>query len=153
MGLAVIVVMPLLVAGRADGQTATTGQILGDVTDPSGGVVGGAKVVLISDAGAQRDTVSSSTGRYAFSLLPPGKYRMEIRASGFALAKVDEVLVKITETTSVDVRLNLASQQQEAVTVQATPPLVQTENPGRGTVIEQTEIRQLPLPTRNFSNC
>ena len=150
MGLAVFFVIVLMAAVGVDGQTVTTGQILGDVTDPSGGVVGGAKVVLTSDVGAQRSTATSSTGRYAFSLLPPGKYRLEINASGFALATVDEVIVKITETTSVDVWLKLGSQQQESITVQATPPLVQTENPGRGTVIEQTAIRQLPLPTRNF---
>ena len=150
MGVVVTIAMFLLNAGEMSGQTVTTGQILGEVIDPSGGIVGGAKVVLISEAGAQRDTVTSSTGRYAFSLLPPGKYRLEVSASGFALAKVDEVLVKITETTSVDVRLRLASQEHETVRVEAAPPLVQTESPGRGTVIEQTEIRQLPLPTRNF---
>ena len=149
-GLMVIVAFVLFTASGASGQTATTGQILGDITDPSGGVVGGAKVVLTSDAGAQRDTVTSSAGRYAFSLLPPGKDSVEITASGFALARVDEVIVKITATTVVDVRLALASQQHETVTVQATPPLVQTESPSHGTVIEQTEIRQLPLPTRNF---
>jgi Carboxypeptidase regulatory-like domain/TonB-dependent Receptor Plug Domain len=150
MGLVFIVAMAVIGATETRGQTATSGQILGDVTDPSGGVVGGAKVLLVSDAGGQRDTVTTSTGRYVFSLLPPGRYRLEIRASGFALAKVDEVVVKITETTTVDVRLKLASQPNETITVQAAPPLVQTENPARGTVIEQTEIRQLPLPTRNF---
>ena len=150
IGLVVVVAIVLLAAAGTPAQTVTTGQILGDVTDPSGGVVGGAKVVVTSDAGAQRDTVTSSTGRYAFSLLPPGKYRLEISASGFAPAMVDEVIVKITETTSVDVRLTLASQKSESITVQAAPPLVQTENAGHGTVIEQTEIRQLPLPTRNF---
>jgi len=135
-------------AGHA--QTATTGQIVGDVTDPSGGAVAGAKVVLISDAGVSRDTVSSSSGHYAFALLPAGNYRLEITASGFAAAKVDSVVVRITETASVDVRLKIASAKQETITVQAAPPLVQTESPGRGSVIEETEIRQLPLPTRNF---
>ncbi len=150
VGLVIALAAVLLTAVGAAGQTVTTGQILGDVTDPSGGVVGSARVVLISDAGAQRDTVTSSTGRYAFSLLPPGKYRLEISASGFAPAKIDEVIVKITETTTVDVRLTLASQKSESITVQAAPPLAQTENASHGTVIEQTEIRQLPLPTRNF---
>jgi len=149
MGLAVVAAIALLGAGRAEGQTATTGQILGGVTDPSGGAVAGAKVALTSDAGAERDTVTSSGGRYAFSLLPPGKYRLDVSASGFALAKVRDVVVKITETTNVDVRLKVAA-QQETITVEAAPPLVQTEDAARGTVIEQTEIRQLPLPTRNF---
>src|SRR5208282_5359138 len=149
MRLVVIAAMALVGAGRAEGQTATTGQILGEVTDPKGSAIGGAKVALTSDAGAERDTVSSSAGRYGFSLLPPGRYRLEVSASGFALAKVGDVVVKITETTSVDVSLHVAS-QQEVITVEAAPPLVQTEDAARGTVIDQTEIRQLPLPTRNF---
>ena len=36
-------------------QTATTGQIVGVVTDPSGAVVAGAKVALTSDAGVRRE--------------------------------------------------------------------------------------------------
>ncbi len=150
LGLVVIVVMGLLGAVRAAGQNSTTGQILGEVTDPSGGVVGGAKVTLISEVGAPREIVTSGTGHYAFSLLAPGTYRLEISAPGFAVARVDAVIVKLTETTYLDVRLKLASQRQEIITVQSEPPLVQTQDPGRGTVIEQTEIRQLPLPTRNF---
>src|SRR5208283_1694559 len=150
LGLVVIVAMGLSGAARSAGQNSTTGQILGDVTDPSGGVVGGAKVTLISEVGAPREIVTSGTGHYAFSLLPPGTYRLEISAPGFAVARVDEVIVKLTETTYLDVRLKLASQRQEIITVQSEPPLVQTQDPGRGTVIEQTEIRQLPLPTRNF---
>ena len=150
MGLTTVLILVLLATIRTEGQTATTGQILGEVTDPSGGVVGAAKIVLTSDAGAQRETATSNSGHYVFSLLLPGMYSLEVRAPGFAVAKVDRIIVKITETTNVDVHLKLASTQQETIIVHATPPLVQTDNPGRGTVIEQTEIRQLPLPTRNF---
>ena len=65
-------------------QTATTGQITGVVTDPSGAVVIGAKVALTSDAGVRRETQSGSNGRYAFPLLDPGAYRLEVSSSGFA---------------------------------------------------------------------
>ncbi|MGB8325378.1 MAG: carboxypeptidase-like regulatory domain-containing protein, partial [Candidatus Acidiferrum sp.] len=136
VGVGIVVAIVLLGVGRANGQTTTTGQILGDVTDPSGGVIGGGKVTLTSDTGTNRETTTSPTGRYVFALLPPGNYHVEVSASGFATAKVDEITVKITEATTVDVRLSLASQKQETITVQAEPPLLQTENPGRGTVIE-----------------
>jgi hypothetical protein len=42
-------------------QTATTGQIVGVVTDPSGALVVGAKVVLTSDAGVRRETKPAAT--------------------------------------------------------------------------------------------
>jgi hypothetical protein len=44
-------------------QTATTGQIVGVVTDPSGFLVAGAKLVLTSDAGARREAQTDSNGR------------------------------------------------------------------------------------------
>ena len=140
----------LLLAGITKAQTPTTGQIAGVVRDPSGAVVSGAKLTLTSAGGTQRETSTNDSGRYAFSLLPPGNYQLEVIASGFAAAKLDQIVAKITETTTVDVQLVLATQKQEAVTVEALPPLVDADTAGRGTVIEQTEVRQLPLPTRNF---
>jgi Carboxypeptidase regulatory-like domain/TonB dependent receptor-like, beta-barrel len=133
--------------GRA--QTPTSGEILGVITDPSGAVVAGAKVALTSDAGVRRETETSSNGRYSFPLLAPGFYRLEVTASGFAAAKVEAVEVKITESSVVDVALKVAG-AQTTVTVSGEAPLVQTESATRGTVIDQNQIRQLPLPTRNF---
>jgi hypothetical protein len=52
-------------------QTATTGQIVGVVTDPTGAIVVGAKVALTSDAGVRRETTTGSNGRYTFPLLDP----------------------------------------------------------------------------------
>ena len=43
-------------------QTATTGQIVGVVTDPSGAAVAGAKVALTSDAGVRRETATGGNG-------------------------------------------------------------------------------------------
>lgn len=149
IGLALLLAL-VLSAFRVDAQTATTGQILGNVTDPSAALVGGASVTLTGGGGTQRKTASSHTGRYVFSLLPPGTYHLETSAPGFAVAKIDGIAVKITATTTVNVHLELATERQESVVVRAAPTLLQTEGPKHGTVIDETEIRQLPLPTRNF---
>jgi hypothetical protein len=141
--------MALLAAGVAFAQTATTGQLSGQVQDPSGAAVVGAQVTLTSEAGLQREVKSDESGRYVFPLLPPGTYKIMIRASGFSETTVQDVIVKITEITALDVKLNLATQQQ-AVSVTAEAPIVQTESSTRGSVIESGTLRQLPLPTRNF---
>jgi len=133
-----------------NGQSPTTGQISGDIKDPSGSVVAGAKVTLIGDAGLRRETESSGVGRYAFPQLPPGVYHIEVNAPGFAIEKLSDITVRITETTALDVSLRIATQQQEVVTISAEPPLVQSDTSARGTVIEQRQINQLPLATRNF---
>jgi len=130
-------------------QTATTGQVVGVVTDPSGALVTGAKVVLMSDAGVRRETVTGGNGRYTFPLLAPGAYRLEVTQSGFASTKVEGIVVKITESTVIDVVLKVAG-APTTVSVTGESPLVQTESSARGTVIDEKEIDSLPLPTRNF---
>ena len=133
----------------AQGQTATTGQIVGVVTDPSGGLVMGASVSLTSNAGVQRSTETGSNGRYTFALLDPGIYTIEFTSKGFASVKLEAITVKITETTVMDVGLKMAT-AVSTVSVTAESPQVQTESSARGSVIDQGELRGLPLPTRNF---
>ena len=130
-------------------QTATSGQIVGVVTDPSGALVVGAKVALTSDAGVRRETTTGSNGRYTFPLLDPGAYQLEVIQSGFASAKLKGIVVQITESTVADVALKVAG-APTTVSVTGESPLVQTESSSRGTVIDETQVRDLPLPTRNF---
>jgi len=136
-------------AGSVYGQTATTGQIVGVVTDPSGAVVVGAKVTLTSDAGVRREGVTGDNGRYTFPALDPGVYVVEVMGSGFAPIKLEGIIVKITETTVTDAALKVAG-APTTVSVTGETPLVQTESSARGTVIDEKVIQDLPLPTRNF---
>ncbi len=136
-------------AGLVSAQSPTTGQITGVVKDATGAVVSGANIILTSAGGVKRETISNTTGHYAFSLVPPGTYRVETEKAGFSKATAEGVVVRITETTHLDVPLAVAS-QKAVVEVAARTPLLDTESPARGTVIEQQQIRQLPLPTRNF---
>lgn len=140
----------LLTAGLLQAQTSNTGQVAGNVLDPTGAVVAGAKVTLTSDAGVKREITSDATGRYVFPLLPPGVYNVEVVAPNFASAKLTNVIVRITETTPVNVPLKVVAAQQETVEVTAQASLVNSESATNGRVIEQQTMRQLPLPTRNF---
>ena len=89
-------------------QTATTGQIVGVVTDSSGAVVVGARVALTSDTGVRRETETGGDGGYKFALLGPGSYRLEVTLSGFAPVKLEGIAVTITGTSVVDVTLQVA---------------------------------------------
>ncbi|MFZ0440557.1 MAG: carboxypeptidase-like regulatory domain-containing protein, partial [Candidatus Sulfotelmatobacter sp.] len=89
-----------LIAGLVSAQSPTTGQITGVVRDSSGAVIGNAKVTLTSTAGVQRETSSDAAGHYAFSLVPPGAYRVETERAGFGKATAEGVVVRITEITS-----------------------------------------------------
>ncbi|HEY0427384.1 MAG TPA: TonB-dependent receptor [Pyrinomonadaceae bacterium] len=128
----------------------TTGRISGTVTDQNGAVVQGASVKVTNlDTSLTRETTSDEDGVYAFQLLPAGRYKVEISAANFSTAAT-EVIVNITQTTTVDTALSVAGATVDPITVTAEAPVLQAESSQTGRVIEGTTIRQLPLPTRNF---
>jgi hypothetical protein len=127
----------------------TTGQISGTVTDPSGAVVQGATVTVSNqEIGLSRTTATGDEGIYSFQLLPPGRYRVEVTATGFQKSEA-EAVVNITQTTTLDVQLGVTGGTAN-VTVETEAPVLQTETSQQGRVIEGATLRQLPLPTRNF---
>jgi hypothetical protein len=140
----------LSVATAAWGQSPTTGQISGVVKDPSGAVVTGAKVTLTNAAGVDRQSSTNADGLYSFSLLPPGIYKLQIAASGFQTYVLDNIEVRITEYSVENASLAVAGGSQ-SVTVSAAPPLIQTDSVDTGRVVDEQQLRQLPLPTRNYT--
>jgi hypothetical protein len=66
-----------------------------------------------------------------------------------ALLKLEGVVVQITATTVADAGLKVTG-APTTVSVTGETPLVQTESSAKGTVIDETQVRDLPLPTRNF---
>ncbi len=128
----------------------TTGQITGVVTDPNGAVVQGASVTATNlETNSARTVTTGNDGVYAFQLLQPGRYRVSATSSGFQTTAVDAV-VTITQTTNVNVQLNVSGGDTFSVTVEPEAPVLQNETSQNGRVIEGETIRQLPLPTRNF---
>lgn len=138
-----------LASGVALGQAAT-GQITGTIEDAAGAVVPGAAVTVTNlSTGAQRQDSTGEGGEFAFLSLPPGKYKVEVAAKGFKRVVVEELDVNVTQTSTVNLKLE-PSIQEETVTVTAEGTLVQQESSQVGRVIEGRSISQLPLPTRNF---
>ena len=65
-------------------QTASTGALVGTVTDSSGAALPGATVTVTSADTAQTRTVmSGSDGTYKIGLLSPGVYKVRFEAGGF----------------------------------------------------------------------
>ena len=65
-----------------------TASLTGNVTDPSGAAVTGAKVSLRNlSTGSRRLTVSDVQGAYHFSLLVPGPYEITVESAGFTAHK------------------------------------------------------------------
>src|SRR5438105_4216085 len=141
----------LLASLSALGKGGTTGRIAGSVKDAKGAVIAGAEITVASRAtGEERTVIADTTGDYAVLLLPPGHYRVSIKASGFKQALIDDVQVTITQTTVANAELEVGD-LKESVTISTVPPLIQNGGPQRGRVVDSRAVSELPLATRNFT--
>jgi Carboxypeptidase regulatory-like domain/TonB dependent receptor len=142
----------IMVLGASVGfEQSATGQLTGTVLDQNGARVPGASVTITNrDTALERQVTTDENGNFAVQLLPPGKYRAQVTAQGFNSVAVEEVDVNVTQTATVEIKLEAGAVQGGTVTVTAEQTLVQQESSQVGRVIEQAQIRQLPLPTRNF---
>ncbi len=126
-----------------------TGGITGNVADPSGGSLVGAKVTVRSIAtGLARETVSAGDGGYVFPLLPVGRYTVVVEAPGFRRFEQSGVVVRADVTVAVPVTLQIGA-VSDAVTVSANAELVDTYSGTLRQTVEQRIILDLPLNGRN----
>src|ERR1051326_6933480 len=102
----------LLICGIAVyAQVNATGTLVGTVTDKSGAVVPNAGVKISSkDTGFARETNSNGAGQYRFDLLPAGNYEVKVGLTGFANATFQNVMVSVSQVTTLDVNLAPSSQ-------------------------------------------
>ena len=121
----------------------------GSVTDGSGASVAGANLTLTDAAtGLKRTTTSNQAGLYQFLDVPPGNYRLEATAKGFA-AYVASKVTLIVKTPST---LNIQFQPEgmtTLVTVEGQAPLINRTDASLGNTVEQNQISQLPIADRN----
>ena len=142
----------LLAAAQLCGaQTGLTGALDGLVTDSSGALVVGARVVIVNQGtGEERSTTSGGDGRYNFSLIAPGTYQAEISEAGFKSAVKTGIQVNVTETAALNIHLEIGA-ATTTVTVLADQELVQTDTSALGRTVTAEQATALPLVTRNFT--
>lgn len=141
--------LSLLFTGIAFAQQQT-GDLLIKVTDPSGAVVSGAKVVATSQATSKPiNGTTDSTGVVALRGLKPGVYKISVSQSGFRSAVRDNVTVEVGRTYPIDVPLSVGS-AAETVEVSAEGTQIDTVRSENSEVITSNKIAEIG-GTRDFS--
>jgi Carboxypeptidase regulatory-like domain/TonB dependent receptor len=144
---AFVICVIAVVSGSAGAQTKAS--LRGTVTDQSGGVVAGAKVVLTkTGTGISRTVTTGSDGSYLFDLVQVGKYSLTVDKSGFATFIQDGVVLELNQNGRLDVALKVG---QETQTIEVTSNVVQVDTSGAvlGKVENQRMINDLPLLDRD----
>ncbi len=127
-----------------------TGSFSGTVSDNSGAVLSGAKVIVTAQAtNISRDALTDDTGHFLIPLLGVGDYTIKVDAKGFKPSEAKNVRLQIDEHRELDFKLVPAS-VSTSVEVNATEVAVQTSNPTLGQVITSEQVAELPLNGRDF---
>ncbi|QEE30301.1 TonB-dependent receptor [Terriglobus albidus] len=143
----VLVVAVLSPASRVLAQAF--GEIAGTTTDASRAVVPNVALTLSNEAtGTAVRRVSNGAGIFVFPQLNPGRYTLTAISPGFGQQAVKSINVGVSQTAHVDIVLQVSSVTEQVV-VAAQSNALDVDNGYKGQIIEQKQIEELPLPTRN----
>jgi hypothetical protein len=124
----------------------------GTVTDPSGATIVGASVLTLAvDTGIKEEQRTNSKGYYHFPGLAVGRYTVTVSDGGFKTHVIEDVILRVGETRTMDVRLEVGT-IAEKIDVVATAAPVERSSAEASTVISTNEIANLPTNGRDWAN-
>lgn len=126
------------------------GSIRGQVVDPNGNAVVGAKIsAKNSGTGQVRETVTGEDGAYVLAELPAGEYVVVAEYAG--LSPVGQnVIVNVGSDTSANFDLTRVEKRLEELTVTEESPVIDTTRDVLNEVVDQKLVEELPLNGRDF---
>lgn len=134
------------------GAQATSGSILGHVTDPSGALIIGADVTATNvDTHISFHGLTDNSGTYDLLHITPGHYAITASRAGFASETTPNATVTIDEQLLQNFTLK-PGEVTTVTTVTSAPTLLQTQTAETGTVIGTADILDLPLLGRQFTD-
>jgi hypothetical protein len=126
------------------------GSIRGQVVDPNGNAIVGAKIsAKNSGTGQVRETVTGEDGAYVLAELPAGEYVVVAEYAG--LSPVGQnVIVNVGSDTSANFDLTRVEKRLEELTVTEESPVIDTTRDVLNEVVDQKLVEELPLNGRDF---
>jgi hypothetical protein len=126
-----------------------TARIVGVVSDSGGGLVPNAQVTLINDATGLREAASTDDGgRYNFTQLAVGNYRIEVSKPGFKKETQTGVNLVAEQVYTADIRLEIGN-VSESVEVTSSSATVETAVSSVRSTVRTELIEDLPLNGRD----
>jgi Carboxypeptidase regulatory-like domain/TonB dependent receptor len=131
---------------------AINGSIEGTVRDNSGAILPGVTVTVTNtDTGAERVVVTNEEGVYRAPLLPLGTYQVKAELQGFKKFEQQGISLSAGQTVLTNVTLSVGN-VAETVTVTGESPVAQPGKIDLGRTIGESEVKNLPLVSRNPYN-
>src|SRR4051794_13094671 len=130
-------------------QIGSDASLLGVVTDSSGAVVPRATITALNlDTGLQKSTNAGESGDFEIPVLPIGRYSVTVTHPGFSTWKAARVDLSVGSRQRIAPVLSPGEITQQ-INVEVAAELIQTDRSSVSTVVEEKQIRELPLNGRN----
>lgn len=130
---------------------AQSSQISGQVIDAQAAALTGVNLTLSRvETGEKRQAVSGGAGYFSFPLLAPGHYDLVAERDGFQSQRQAGIVVVTGNITAVNFTLQVG-QVTQAISVEASVPLLQFESSAVGKAVENQTIVDMPLLDRRAS--
>jgi hypothetical protein len=143
-----LLAMSFLCSHWVQGQ-ATTGSILGTITDSTGAVIPNAKISVTDiDRGIEKTALTNNVGAYRIDFLLAGNYKVSVSAPGFKAYVQSGIVLNAGVFVSVNAELSPGAVDQ-VVQVTSNAPLIETSNSELGTTVDRQQMTDLPLVNRN----
>jgi hypothetical protein len=143
-------VVAAVLLGTLTANAAITGSISGVVTDPSGAVVPGVKVVATSvTTNVQSTAVTDAKGFYNLPTLNVDTYNLSTSQPGFRDYQQTGIKIDANSALRVDITMQLGT-VTNTVSVKSDALQVETQSTQNGVVIEGTKITSVPLNGRSY---
>src|ERR1035437_10196797 len=143
----------MLIACLATGLIAQdiSGTIGGNIRDPSGATVPGAKVTITNTDRNQvlRTITTDPTGAYSAPLIPVGQYSVKVEVNGFKTETRTAIALNVSDDLKINIILQVGS-MTDVVTVEASALSVELGTAASANTIDGTQVRELSIATRNY---
>ncbi len=151
LALVLIGICALVFSGQTAQGQSLNGSIVGNVKDPSGAAVAGAKITLTnSNTSQSREITTDSDGQYTFATVPPGTYSVTVAQQGFSTFQQTKIEVTANSITRVDALLGVGSLKQSVV-VQGGAGTIQTDSSEVQAELSSHQLENVPIPPgRNY---
>jgi hypothetical protein len=124
--------------------------IVGEVTDPQGSAVNGAKVTAADTAtGVIRTTQTDEQGRFQLLSLQPGTYVLHVEAPGFRTAVTEKIEALVSTTQKANIKLELGSVSDTVTVTEGAIAAVNTTDATIGNAFDSRQILALPFEGRD----
>jgi len=139
--LCCVTLLVSLLGGPPSDAQVNTGDLLGTITDPTGGVVQNASVMVTNlETHEMRQAHTNASGEYVVSLLPAGHYSVTVSSKTFKKLVQEDVALSAGDRRRNDAVLT-PGENSQSVEVNTAPASLDTDSSSLSTVVTEKQVQ------------